>query len=312
MAFKNVAHSPFIAEAEALIARWVAVARRVPLKYWRMAVLALALVWIVHNLAVLVWYLVPNPVLPVAQVTPKTGRVATATDRTIDVAAIQMLDLFGKVGQQAVEVEPDRPPQLERTRLNIQLQGIIAATDGKKSWAIIGPAENQKLYKVGDPIEGASGVKVAEIQSLKVIINNNGKLEELWLYGEDGMNVASSAYTPPPRGPDPEPAPEQSTSITRDQISQAQNIGDVVRFMVATENGRMIGYRVRPGRKRELFDMVGLKNDDIVVSVNGIEVNEPQKVREVYQALKNATEAHLQVLRDGATHSIQITMSSEG
>jgi general secretion pathway protein C len=86
----------------------------------------------------------------------------------------------------------------------------------------------------------------------------------------------------------------------------------VVRFMVATENGRMIGYKVRPGRKRELFDQVGLRQDDIVVSVNGIEVNEPQKVREVYQALKNATEANLQVMRDGSTHSIQITMSSEG
>ena len=72
----------------------------------------------------------------------------------------------------------------------------------------------------------------------------------------------------------------------------------------------MIGYKVRPGRKRELFDQVGLKNDDIVISVNGIEVNEPQKVREVYQALKTASEANLQVLRDGGTQSIQIRMSS--
>ena len=83
-----------------------------------------------------------------------------------------------------------------------------------------------------------------------------------------------------------------------------------MRFMVATEGGKMIGYKVRPGRKRELFDQVGLKNDDIVISVNGIEVNEPQKVREVYQALKTASEANLQVLRDGGTQSIQIRMSS--
>ena len=80
--------------------------------------------------------------------------------------------------------------------------------------------------------------------------------------------------------------------------------------MVATEGGQMIGYKVRPGRKRELFDQVGLKNNDIVVSVNGIEVNEPQKVREVYQALKTATEANLEVMRDGSTQFIQIRMSS--
>jgi general secretion pathway protein C len=311
VALKNVAHSPFIAEAEAVMARWVVIARRVPLKYWRMAVLALAFLWICHNLAALVWYLVPNPDLPVSQVTPKAGRVAATSGRTVDIEAVQALDLFGNVPAQLVEQQPVQQQQLERTRLNLELQGIIAANDPGKSWAIIGPGESQKLYKVGDPLDGASGVKVADIQSLKVIINNNGNLEELWLYGEDGMNVASSTnYTPPSNNNTP--APEVATAISRDQIEQAKNIGDVVRFMVATENGRMIGYKVRPGRKRELFDMVGLKTDDIVVSVNGIEVNEPQKVREVYQALKNATEANLQVVRDGATHSIQISMSSEG
>jgi general secretion pathway protein C len=316
VALKNVAQSPFIADAEATVGRWVAAARRVPLKYWRMAVLALASVWICHNLAALVWYLVPSPELPVGQVTPKIGRTATATSGTgVDIAAVQALDLFGNASVQPVEAPPLQQQQLERTQLNLELQGIIAANDPAKSWAIINPkgnVDNQKLYKVGDPVDGANGAKVAEIQSLKVILNNNGTLEELWLYGEDGMNVATnSTYTPPPPRNDA-PPPEAATAISREQIEQAKNIGDVVRFMVATENGKMIGYKVRPGRKRELFDMVGLKTDDIVVSVNGIEVNEPQKVREVYQALKNATEANLQVLRDGSTHSIQITMSSEG
>ena len=160
-----------------------------------------------------------------------------------------------------------------------------------------------------DEIEGVRGVRLAEIHDLKVVLNNNGSMEELWLYGEDGRQVASSAPSAPPPPP---AASAQSATISQDQIQQARNIGDVVRFMVATENGRMIGYKVRPGRKRELFDQVGLKTDDIVVSVNGIEVNEPQKVREVYQALKTATEANLQVMRDGTTQSITITMSAEG
>lgn len=317
VALKNVAQSPFIADAEAFVGRGVAVARRVPLKYWRMAVLALASLWICHNLAALVWYLVPSPELPVGQVTPKAGGAAAGATagRSVDLGAIQAVELFGKFGVQPVTETPEPQQQLERTQLSLELQGIIAANDPAKSWAIINPRgnlDNQKLYKVGDPVDGANGAKVAEIQSLKVILNNNGTLEELWLYGEDGMNVASTAtYTPPPPRNDAPPA-EAAAAISREQIEQAKNIGDVVRFMVATENGKMIGYKVRPGRKRELFDMVGLKTDDIVVSVNGIEVNEPQKVREVYQALKNATEANLQVLRDGSTHSIQITMSSEG
>jgi len=315
VALKNVANHSYIASAEAALAHGSAHLKKVPLKYWRLGVLALVLFWICHNLAVLVWYLVPAPALPTAPVTPTVAvRNDSGPTRNVDVAAIQQLNLFGDLNAQPVVEQPVvEQQQIEITKLNLELQGIIAANDPKLSWAIIGRAENQKLYKVGDEIDEARGVKIAEIHSLKVILNNNGNLEELWLYGEDGMKVASTTpqtYTPPPINNGP--APDVSASVSRDQIEQAKNIGDVVRFMVATENGRMIGYKVRPGRKRELFDQVGLRADDIVVSVNGIEVNEPQKVREVYQALKNATEANLQVMRDGATHSIQITMSSEG
>lgn len=314
MALKNVANTPFIADAEAVFGRGMAAARKVPLKYWRMAVLALVLFWICHNLAALVWYVVPTPALPVAQVVPSAGRIEAGPGRKVDLVGLQSLNLFGDFNAQPIAPPVVEQPRIELTKLNLELQGIIAANDPAQSWAIIGRANDQKLYKVGDPIDGANGVKLAEIQNLKVILNNNGNLEELWLYGEDGMAVASStpppSYTPPV---DSGPAPaDMQASISRDQIEQAKNIGDVVRFMVATENGKMIGYKVRPGRKRELFDQVGLRADDIVVSVNGIEVNEPQKVREVYQALKNATEANLQVMRDGSTHSIQITMSSEG
>jgi general secretion pathway protein C len=313
VALKNVANYSYIAGAESALAHGSAALKKVPLKYWRLGVLAAVLFWVCHNLAVLVWYLIPPPTLPVAPVTPTVMVQAdSAPGRNVDVAAIQQLNLFGDLNAQPVVAQVETQPVIERTQLNLELQGIIAASEQEKSWAIIGRADNQKLYKIGDEVEGARGVRISEIHSLKVILNNNGNLEELWLYGEDGTKVAVSApqtYTPPVNTG---PAPDVQASVSRGQIEQAQNIGDVVRFMVATENGRMIGYKVRPGRKRELFDQVGLRQDDIVVSVNGIEVNEPQKVREVYQALKNATEANLQVMRDGTTHSIQITMSSEG
>lgn len=314
VALKNVANHSYIASAEAALAHGSHALRKVPLKYWRLGVLALVLFWICHNLAVLVWYLAPAPDLPVAPVVPTTlVRTDSLAGRNIDIAATQQLNLFGDASAQPVVEQPVvEQPRIEITKLNLELQGIIAANDPKLSWAIIGRADNQKLYKIGDPIDDARGVKIAEIHALKVILNNNGNLEELWLYGEDGTKVASTApqtYTPPASSG---PEPDVQANVSRGQLEQARNIGDVVRFMVATENGRMIGYKVRPGRKRELFDQVGLQADDIVVSVNGIEVNEPQKVREVYQALKNATEANLQVMRDGATHSIQITMSSEG
>lgn len=312
VALKNVADMPIFARSSDSLERVATSVKKIPLKYWRLGILAIALFWICHTLAAHFWYVAPTPELPVPPVKPSVGNAPSAAGASIDVAAVQSLNLFGDFNAEAVAAPVEQEPRLELTKLNLELQGVIAANDPNLSWAIIGQANSQKLYKIGDEVEGARGVEIAEVQALKVILDNNGKLEELWLYGEDGREVASS-YTPPPQPQRSAPADAGAkATVSRDQLEQARNIGDVVRFMVATENGKMIGYKVRPGRKRELFDQVGLKADDIVVSVNGIEVNEPQKVREVYQALKDATEADLQVMRDGSTHSIQITMSSEG
>lgn len=74
----------------------------------------------------------------------------------------------------------------------------------------------------------------------------------------------------------------------------------------------MVGYRVRPGRERELFDQVGLKTNDIVTSVNGIEINDPKQIRTVYQNLKTATEAQLEVNRDGEIIPITISLDTGG
>lgn len=78
--------------------------------------------------------------------------------------------------------------------------------------------------------------------------------------------------------------------------------------MVATTDGQMIGYKVRRGRQEALFDQVGFKPDDIVVSVNGIEVNEPQKVREVYLALKETRQIVLEIMRNGGYENLVLDL----
>jgi len=312
VAINSVADSPFIATAQAELARVGSYAQKVPLRYYRLGLIAIALFWVCHTVATLFWTVIPAPTLPIAKVTPTTSTVSTSTRTNVDITAVQKLNLFGDFNKAAVVDDAPTPQEdqnLEKTKLNIELQGVIAASEPELSWAIIGRGDNQKLYKIGDVIDNAQGAKVSKIYDIKIVINNRGKLEELWLYGEDGKKFATSA--PVRQAPTARPA-QQKAVIKASDVKKAKNIGDVVRFMVATDNGKMIGYKVRPGRQRELFDQVGLKTDDIVVSVNGIEVNEPQKVREVYQALKTATEANLEVLRDGTTLSIPITMDTEG
>ncbi len=309
------ATAPFVQKLSDSLNRVARLALKVPVRRWRQLLLVLVAIWIVNSAARLFWVVVPVPAQPLAPVTPKLNSAAESVVlRQINIQDLN--DLFGRFdpNQQVAKVEA-APPEVDPenapiTQLNLILQGVLASNDPKYSHAVIGESNSQVLYKIGDEIENARGVKVRDIANLWVILDNNGKAEKLWLYGEDGMKVASVARPQPTYQPVAPPENVTQAEVTNDQLQDVKSIGDVVRFMVATENGQMIGYKVRPGRKRELFDQVGLKNDDIVISVNGIEVNEPQKVREVYQSLKTATEANLEVMRDGSTQFIQIRMSS--
>ncbi len=312
MAIDSVASSPLASNLKSELNRAFVYAKKVPVRYYHTAIVAVALFWVCHTLANLFWVLMPLPAAPTPKVMPVVHKVSSITRENVDISDTLALEIFGKYNAEAAKPEVgavDTSAPIVETKLNIELFGVIEASEPELSWAMIGQGNTQKLYKIDDAIENTSGAKITKIFKRKVVINNRGKLEELRLYGDDGKTFATS-YTPPQRVAS-RPEPKAPVRIKEGELKKIKNIGDVVRFMVATENGKMIGYKVRPGRQRELFNQVGLKTDDIVVSVNGIEVNEPQKVREVYQALKTATEANLEVLRDGTTESIQIVMDSD-
>ncbi len=311
MALSKFANTPLAARLSTEALKVAALLSKIPLQQWRGLVLAGSLIWACQSLAKLFWLVIPTPVTPREQLTPIAPITGIGGKTPLSIEGLFAAHLFGnyKAEQEAAAAAAAVATTSQITQLDLKLQGIILGSTPESSWAIIGEENSQQLFKVGEAVPPAPGVTLEKVENLRVILNNNGKQEALWLYGEESAGLAP-AQAVAPATPEPAPSGVQQAVVTQEQIQSASSIGDVVRFMVATEGGRMIGYKVRPGRKRELFDQVGLKNDDIVISVNGIEVNEPQKVREVYQALKTATEANLQVLRDGSTQSIQIRMSS--
>src|SRR5690606_35267553 len=137
----------------------------------------LALIWICFSLAQLFWALMPRtdiPAPPVVAVQPEGS--APSSGRRVNIACLQALVLLGDFNAEAIaqtEVNSDEPRPI--TSLNLELQGVIASSDPKDSWAIIGKsAGEQKLYKIDDEIEGMRGVNVAEVLDLKVVLNNNG------------------------------------------------------------------------------------------------------------------------------------------
>lgn len=316
--------------------------RRVPARRWRLLYLGLIALWIVHSLATGFWVVVPEPDLPQPALVPppKTGSVANESS-DVDLAALQQYSLFGEAtaaAEEIVEPEPSALPGIEQnavdTSLSLRLQGVMASSNADNAWAIIADGNEQALYTVGDRLPQGSNVKLVKVLDQRVILDNNGRYESLWLYSkEDARQRAYSddtAYVEDvveeEQYEDPAAESDYSTVTPAEDEGQdgsdpevhtlpadaegVTSISEVVRFTAARGEDGMMGYRLQPGRNRDLFDQAGLQPGDVVTAVNGINLDDPRQIRAVYQVLQQASQAELSIVRDGEPVEVYITLDS--
>lgn len=329
---QQMAQNAFIDSVSEKLESVLLYARTLPISLWRNLVLALAFLWATHSAASLFWLVFPLPELeqPSKLAAPIEVGVKQSSAAVSFDSLVGLKDVFGSSAPVIVTKPVEQAPVIDEatvtTKLRLKLHGVFSSNDPTKGSAIVADGNQQALYSVGDEIEGNRGVKLARVMQKRVVLDNKGKMESLWLFSEEdfeqvaaarsasptGVRRAPPVAPPADRGPSPDVAlaPDRSVQTTARVDQIPKNIGDVVRFSVHREGGQMVGYRIRPGRDRELFNQVGLKANDIVTSVNGIEVNDPKQIRSVYKSMKTATEAQLTVLRDGETHSITISLDT--
>lgn len=70
------------------------------------------------------------------------------------------------------------------------------------------------------------------------------------------------------------------------------------------KGGKVVGLRVRV-RKGTLLDAIGLKNGDVISSINGFDLTNPQKALEAYGRLKQADSLSLSFERKGKTETLE-------
>ena len=293
-----------------------------PLRAIKQALCAVLVVWLLYGLAQLCWLLLIEPdsqeALPAVLVnTHSQGRAAV-----VDVAAIQALQLFGEAGKQqtaVVEVKTVADgieDQARKTSLDIQLQGIVYSEEPELAVAMIVVKGKSDQYHIGDKLPLSPRVELAKVLVDRVIIDNSGRYESLWLYEENGKPRAAVNKAKPAdaaklndlRGK------KDATELARDYRSRLyknpSSLAEVVRISPAQVDGQMVGYRVSPGRDKEQFKAFGFEAGDVVTSINSVSLDDPSKALEVYKMMRTAREASFTVDRRG--ESIQLMVSLDG
>jgi len=270
---------------------------------WVMFVNVLLVLLLAYNAAVLSWRLVPaveREALPAVQVV--NSQTTVVSNGGWNIARWSLLGKEGKNTTAPVAVQKDIP----KTTLKLTLRGVFVSEDG--GGAIIAEANGKEnYYSVNARISG--GVILTEVHPTRVVLRRNNRLEVLELPKESvEMNRPSAARHTASRARGSAAAPINLKQYRKELLKEPQRLTDAIKMSPKSERGRFIGYQVKPGRDRALFDRVGLMSGDIVTAVNGIQLDTPAKGLNVLRSLQTANSVRLDIKRNGRSQSFDVSI----
>lgn len=277
------------------------------------------------SLAKLIWLiLTPTPNIAVnINASSSPGSISAVPTKTVNYGKI-IADqhLFGEVKKAPVTTPINNTKIVQKpkpTKLNLKLHGIVAYTN-KAGFALISTNGGaQKVYAKGDKINDDENIIINNLFPDKVVINNHGTMEELLLPRKSVNKPANRpvnrpsntphrllpgnrAGTPPQIPTANSPRRNQNLSNFRKEVlKNPEKLLDVANPSPAIIEDEFVGFRLQPGSNRKIFRQIGLRANDIITSVNGIQIDEASKGAMVLGELSQATSVTLTVLRGKET-----------
>lgn len=208
---------------------------------------------------------------------------------------------------------PATPAKVEEPLILVKLIGTVAGNPFYSYAIIEDPFQRtHKIFKLNDII--APNIKLLEIHRNRITISRNGKTEEIELGAQE---TAAQPRTPTPPRPGPPPSspvseaapPSPSTFVVdRESVDAAtQDMNKLLtqaRLVPNFTGGVADGFRIFSIVPDSLFEKAGLRNGDIIHSINGVELKDPEKAFQIYQLLKDSDRFVLDLVRAGQNLSL--------
>ena len=182
--------------------------------------------------------------------------------------------------------------QAPPTTLSLRLYGIRYSDSGDLDAAILGfDPNNQRLYKTNEVI--ADDIFLEFIEPERVIISRGGIRESVTF---DKNAVFSPEIT--------KSFANSDKKIKVDGINSS-SLSQLMSFQPYFSNGTLKGYQVKAVKQEELFESTGLKSGDVIVAVNGLDINDPSVLKE----LTSIGQKKLDLIRDDDDFSITVKLN---
>lgn len=193
--------------------------------------------------------------------------------------------LESKIPQEDAEF-PDRgdvnPPKSE---LQLLLWGTVVTESGKGGFAVVENQKNntQELFETGDTV--AEGAVIKKIQRSSVILEVNGQEQMLEV---DISQIPATGSTPMSSALNFQESYIESSGSVENQMSDPGLIEDQITVRPSFVDGQPSGLFVFGIKEDSIYHGLGLRNGDIIQSVNGIPTLTGQDEHLIYKSLDNA------------------------
>lgn len=253
-------------------------------------------VLIASQLAVFTWMILAPKTLVLSEPSRATGITATTQNNSI-----ADLHIFGDAAIEVLEVPKE--VNAPKTRLRLELLGVMAASTAEKSSAIIAPKGGAgENYRVGDVVQGRT--KLAAVHQDKVILDSNGKLETLKFDLTRKQGIQKSAK------PTAAQRKARNRGSLKDRFKKVRNASDAVALLKdevsqnptgalkqlgleTAENGS--GYKV--SSSGSMLTQLGLQPGDVILSVNGQTLGNIDDDQMLLEQVFNSGQARLEIQR---------------
>jgi type II secretion system protein C len=156
----------------------------------------------------------------------------------------------------------------------------------------------QRLFKVGDDVFGAG--RLSAVYADKVSISAEGRVFDLIL--PEIKSVAAPPASSPAFASQPMSSSKEMT-FDREQIKKfLDNPNDLLtgaRLIPRIRDGRQEGFIVREIRPGGVYENMGLKNEDIILRANRVELNSPGDGVKIFTMIRELDRMELDIIRNG-------------
>ena len=189
---------------------------------------------------------------------------------------------------------------------DLALIGTVVA--GKDSLALIRLGAKSGIFQLDEEL--TPGVVVSEIGRKLVVLRDHGIRRELSLKQSKGAKaqlIRQSNVAAVKQGviAIDESRWQISKAVVDNARANLNSLLQTARMIPQVENGRTIGFKLVEMEKGSLLEQIGLRVGDLIVEINQVKLNSPEKALQIFQQLREANNITLGLMRNGQAETFE-------